>query len=720
MRTLLRWLLRLCFRFRAENLPVLEAPGPVLLVPNHVSWLDWLFVGVCLPGDWKFVVSSVTAQTSWVHRRIMLNRRSVAIDPASPFALKQLAAHLRAGGRRVLLAEGRLSCTGSLMKLYECTGFLLHKTPARVISCYLRGATRLRWSRNPGWRRWLAPVSAHFGAVLTPPKLTQVSGARARSQLTEWLRDRMVQQQFEVEMQFGPPHVLAAVIESARRCPRREILEDVQFKPVTYRRLLVGAELLARQWPRRLLAGQERVGVLLPNVAATPVALLSLWAVDKVPAVLNYSLGAVIMLTCARLAGLKQIITSRAFLERTGLNIEPLAQAGLQFVYLEDVRAAITGAQKLAALCRLTLQPAALLRHMRRRPARSGPADERAAVVLFTSGSEDLPKGVELSHANLLANIRQMLAVSDAVDSDRMFNCLPLFHSFGLTVGALLPLVRGFYVFVHLSPLHYKLAPANLYDRNCTIFLSTNTFLNGYARKAHPYDFRTVRHLFAAAEKLQETTRAVWAERFGVRLLEGYGATECAPAISLNTPFAARAGSVGRLLPGIEYRLAPVEDLPEGGRLLVRGPNVMRGYLNADANAHFQALGGWYDTGDIARTDADGYLYILGRLKRFAKIGGEMISLAAVEDALAGAFPHYGPRCAVAVLARPDPHKGETLLAVTNEPRLQPDDLRRAVLAKGLPALCVPRELKCVREIPRLGSGKINHRALAGLIGAQP
>jgi acyl-[acyl-carrier-protein]-phospholipid O-acyltransferase/long-chain-fatty-acid--[acyl-carrier-protein] ligase len=366
---------------------------------------------------------------------------------------------------------------------------------------------------------------------------------------------------------------------------------------------------------------------------------------------------------------------------------------------------------------------------------------ESAAVILFTSGSEGVPKGVELTHRNILANVRQMLAVTDLTDRDRIFNAMPLFHSFGLTVGLLLPLIRGMSVFIYPSPLHYRVVPTVFYNTDCTIMLGTNTFLNGYARKANPYDFRSLRYMFAAAEKLQEATASTWARRFGVRVLEGYGATECSPCVSVNTPLQAKYGSAGRLMPGMDYRLEPVEGItvegqaPTGpdqeiqdgtrgagpsreqvGRLFVRGPNVMKGYLNADANAKFQALDGWYDTGDIVRVDKEGYFHIEGRLKRFAKISGEMVSLTAVEDALAGAFPHYGLRCQVAVVARLDEEKGEKLIAVSNEARLSLEEVRAAVKARGLPNLAVPREVKFIHEIPKLGTGKTNHRELEKLV----
>ncbi len=713
MKRLLRLLARLLFGFRAFNEAVLKTPGPVLLVPNHLSWLDWLFVGVCLEDDWKFVVSSTTAEVSWVHRRIMLNRRTFPVDAASPYAVKRMAEHLAANGRLVLFAEGRMSRTGALMKLFDGTGFLLYRTHARVITCHLRGAQRVLFSPHPGWTRLFPRVTAHFSEALDPPRLQHLTTLQARNRYTDWLRDQMLDQQFRIEMAFGARTLPEAILSIAARRPNLVVLQDATMTELTYRRLLASAYLLARQWEGSLAGeGPGRVGVLLPNVNALPVVLLSLWSVSQVPAILNFSTGPATMLACAQLAGLKQIITSRAFLERAKLNTQPLLDAGIQLLYLEEVRARITPLAKLPALlrCRFAPHSAFRVRH----------SSDSVAVVLFTSGSEGQPKGVELTHANLLANIRQILSVLDVMDTDRFFSTLPLFHSFGLTAGVLLPLVRGIFTFLYPSPLHYRMIPTAFYNLDCTVMFGTNTFLNGYARKAHPYDFRSLRYLVCGAEKLQEATATLWSRRFGVRVVEGYGATECSPAISLNTAMDVRFSSAGRLLPGIEYRIEPVEGVSEGGRLFVRGPNVMRGYLNTDANAAFQALGGWYDTGDIVRVDADRFVYILGRLKRFAKVSGEMVSLTAVEDALAGAFPQYGLRCQIAVLSRPDEDKGEVLVAVANESKLSLEEIRAAIKARGLTNLCTPRELKVVKEIPKLGTGKVDHRELAKILVTPP
>ncbi|MEO6994441.1 MAG: AMP-binding protein [Lacunisphaera sp.] len=713
MKFLLRLLARLCFRFRAYNTAALNTPGPVLLVPNHVSWVDWLFVGLVLDDDWKFVTSSTTANSNWILRKMMVNRRTFPVDNSSPYAVRDMAEYLAKGGRLVLFAEGRITRTGSLMKVFDGTGFLIRNTNAKVITCYLRGASRVRFVRHPGWKKWFPKVTAHFSGAQTAPVFENVSNTVARQKVTNWLRDQMTLQQFEVEMEYGPKNLLAAVAETAANIPRRIALEDVSLKELSYRRLMVAADVLAAEWRRRLgPAKGEHIGVLLPNVNSQPVTFLSLWAAQKVPAMLNFSTGIPVMLLCAQLAGLKHIITSRQFVEKAKLNLTLLQDSGIKIIFLEDVSPQISKLTKFTALLRHTFSTGAGLRNTPLAP-------DNTAVVIFTSGSEGVPKGVELTHRNLLANVRQAIAVIDVTDEDRFFNALPLFHSFGLLGGTLFPLIRGCYTFLYPSPLHYRVVPTLIYDRVCTVLMGTNTFLNGYARKAHPYDFTSLRYLIAGAEKVQTATLDTWARKFGVRILEGYGATECSPLISLNTKMEPAVGTAGRLVPGLNYRLEAVPGVEEGGRLFVKGPNVMKGYLNPEANQKFHELDGWYDTGDIVHVDQDGYLHIRGRMKRFAKVSGEMVSLTAVEDALAGAFPQFGLRCAVAVIAQPDEDKGEKLIAVTNEPKIQLADVRAAVKAKGLSNLCAPREIKVVPLIPKLGTGKTNHRELEKMIAEQ-
>jgi acyl-[acyl-carrier-protein]-phospholipid O-acyltransferase/long-chain-fatty-acid--[acyl-carrier-protein] ligase len=706
MKTLLRLLLRVLYGFRSYNTQVLKTPGPVLLIPNHVSWLDWLFLLAVLDEDWRFVVSSNVARISWLHRLITVNRRTFPVDITSPYAVRAMAEHLQKGGRLVIFAEGRISLSGGLMKLYEGTGFLLQHSGARVITCYLRGASRLPFVRHPGWTRWFPRVAAHFSEVTQAPSFGKLPYSQIRGHLSAWLRERLLDQQLAVESAFGAKTVLGAVAAIARERPGFTVLEDITMQGLSYRRLMMAVRLLASRI--ELLpngAPDGRIGLLLPNVNAAPVSVLSLWAAGRVPAVLNFSQGVETMLTCARLAGLKQVLSSRQFLEKAKIDPAALKAGGLEVIYLEDLRGGISALSKGLAVLRAWFSPASGLDRDRQ-------ATGDTAVILFTSGSEGTPKGVELTHANLLANIRQGCTAMDLADTDRFFNAMPLFHSFGLGCGTLLPLVRGCYVFLYPSPLHYRIVPALVYDHSCTVLLGTNTFLNGYARKASAYDFCTLRFLVSGAEKVQMATFDAFSRKFGVRILEGYGATECSPIISLNTRIEPLFGSAGKLLPGMESRLEPVEGVEKGGRLFVRGPNIMKGYLNKEANAAFKALDGWYDTGDVVEVDEEGFLHILGRLKRFAKISGEMVSLTAIEEALSGAFPQYGPRCAVAIVAKPDADKGERLVAVCNDARVQLDAIRTLLRNKGLSNLCSPRELVHMQPLPLLGTGKTDHREI--------
>ena len=334
--------------------------------------------------------------------------------------------------------------------------------------------------------------------------------------------------------------------------------------------------------------------------------------------------------------------------------------------------------------------------------------------MLFTSGSEGTPKGVVHSHRALLANCAQLRSVVDFHPSDRVFNALPMFHAFGLT-ATLLPLMYGVRDFLYPSPLHYKIVPEMVYAEQSTIMFGTDTFLTGYVRKGNALDFQSLRYIFAGAEKVRPETRAAYMAHFKKPIFEGYGATETAPVLALRTWAQSREGSVGRLLPGIEARLEPVPGIEEGGRLLVRGPNVMLGYLRAEAPGVLEAPpDGWYDTGDIVTIDADGFVWIKGRAKRFAKIGGEMVSLAAAEALAAAVWPD-GVHAVVAIA---DARKGERLLLVTTQRDAAVRPLLAAARERGTVELQVPRDVLPVDKMPMLAAGKIDYPAVQRLAEA--
>jgi acyl-[acyl-carrier-protein]-phospholipid O-acyltransferase / long-chain-fatty-acid--[acyl-carrier-protein] ligase len=500
----------------------------------------------------------------------------------------------------------------------------------------------------------------------------------------------------------NPPSLFAALLEArSAHGGGHRIIEDPATAPLTYDRTIAASLVLGRRLARGTARG-DRLGLMLPNSVGAALAFLALQATGRVPAMLNHTAGADGVLSACRTAGLRRVISSRRFVELAKLSALAERLAGeVELTWLEDVREKLGVIDKLYGA--IALRFAASL-HRRLRISPSDPA-----AVLFTSGSEGAPKGVALSHANLLANRRQIAARVDFSPADLALNALPMFHSFGLTGGFLLPLLSGVRVFLYPSPLHYRIVPEIAYATGATILFGTDTFLAGYARRANPYDFYALRYVFAGAEAVRGETREIWSERFGKRILEGYGVTECSPVIAVNTPMHYRAGTVGRFLPLVEHRLEPVPGIADGGRLMVRGPNVMAGYLRGGDIE--EPPDRWYDTGDIVTVDGDGFVAIVGRLKRFAKLGGEMVSLAAVERIAQRALPEIRH----AVVALPDPRRGEKLILATEAHGFDRTRLLEAAHQLGLPEIAVPREVIEIDHMPLLGTGKTDYAAVTRL-----
>ncbi|MBM3618141.1 MAG: AMP-binding protein, partial [Alphaproteobacteria bacterium] len=482
--------------------------------------------------------------------------------------------------------------------------------------------------------------------------------------------------------------------------------EDINRAPLSFRMLVARSIILGKKLRKDTRHG-DPVGLLLPSANATLVAFLGLHAFGRVPAMLNFSAGAANITSACNTAKLKHVFTSRKFIEAGKLDslVPAIQLSGAKLHYLEDIAPTVSKFDKIYGL--LAAYTSCLWQHIL--PGR--PDD--SAVILFTSGSEGAPKGVVLSHTNLMANRHQVAARIAFGAQDIVFNAMPLFHSFGLTGATLLPITAGARVFFYPSPLHYRIVPELTYDTNATILFGTDTFLAGYAKFANPYDFYRVRLAVSGAEKLKDETRRVYSEKYGVRILEGYGATETAPVISVNTPMQNKAGTVGRILPGMEYRLEPMPGIDEGGKLIVRGPNVMRGYLLADKPGQLQPpADGWYDTGDIVKIDSDGFVHILGRAKRFAKIGGEMVSLAAVESYLSKLWPET-PHAVVAI---PDDKKGEQLVLFTEKKGAERAAILEYARANGIQELSIPKTVKVIEKMPLLGTGKVDYPAVQKLV----
>jgi acyl-[acyl-carrier-protein]-phospholipid O-acyltransferase/long-chain-fatty-acid--[acyl-carrier-protein] ligase len=494
----------------------------------------------------------------------------------------------------------------------------------------------------------------------------------------------------------GNKGVFDALIDARDRYgAKKPVLEDQERNALSYTDLIRAAFALGRKIAA-ITRPEERVAVLLPSSVGVVVTFFALHAFGRTPTMLNFTAGIRNLKSACKTAGVRTVLTAHRFVDQAKLDdlIDALDD-DYNVVYLEDVRARIGTADKaFAALA------GAFPRQFRHKARPSDPG-----VILFTSGSFGAPKGVILTQANLVSNVQQIAAHIELDPAWVMFNPLPTFHCFGLTGGVLLPLLTGMKAFQYPSPLHVKQIPPLIRDAKASILLATDTFVNQYARSSEPGDLSGLKFVVCGAEKVRDETHNLVAERFGpVPLLEGYGATEAAPVIAVNQPGANKRGTVGPLLPGLETRIEPVEGIARGGRLYVRGPNVMAGYL--DEEGHLQPPeGGWHDTGDVVELDEDGWVKILGRIKRFAKIGGEMVSLTAAEMLAAGVWPDARH----AVIAMPDGKKGERLVLVTDRLDASVDKLVAHAQAVGAPEIAVPRKIVRAPEIPVLGTGKTDY-----------
>jgi acyl-[acyl-carrier-protein]-phospholipid O-acyltransferase/long-chain-fatty-acid--[acyl-carrier-protein] ligase len=699
-------LMRFLYRVEVKGLEHYRAAGDrAVIIVNHVSFLDGALLAAFLPGAATFAINTHIAKKWWAKPFLGLID-ALPLDPTKPMAAKSLIKAVQSGKKCVIFPEGRITVTGALMKVYEGPGMVAEKTGAPIIPVRIDGAQFSPFSRirDKVRTRWFPKITL---TVLEPQEFQipdHVRGRDRREMASLQLYDMMT------EMIFATCNtdmtLFQALVEGrgvhGRKCP---VVEDIERAPLTYQALITRSYVLGRRLAA-ITGPDERVGVLLPNSAGAAVTFFALQAMGRVPAMLNFSTGLNNMLSACQTAQVKTILTSRLFVRMAKME-EVIAGLGetAEIVYLEDMRKQIGALDKLYGL--IASRFAGLIGPHTRKTA------DDPSVVLFTSGSEGQPKGVVLSHRNLLSNIQQLGAKVDFNPTDIVFNALPVFHSFGLTGGMLLPVLSGIKSFLYPSPLHYRIVPELVYDINATIMFGTDTFLSGYARMAHPYDFYSIRYIFAGAERVKDETRRIWSHKFGLRILEGYGATETSPVLAINTQMHYRPGTVGRFLPGITHRIEAIPGIEKGGKLIVSGANIMLGYLRAENPGVLEpSEDGWYDTGDIVEIDESGYITIAGRAKRFAKIGGEMVSLTAAEGQAATLWPDHQH----AVVSVPDERKGEAIILVTDNPEASRDALLADAQSKGIVELMVPKSVIVAEAVPLLGTGKIDYVSVQGLV----
>jgi acyl-[acyl-carrier-protein]-phospholipid O-acyltransferase/long-chain-fatty-acid--[acyl-carrier-protein] ligase len=689
---------RAFFRLEVTGLDnIAKAGHNAIIALNHVSFLDPPLALSILPKRPVFAID-VTMSRNWWIQPFLKFARTMALDPLKPFSLRAIINAVKAGDMLVIFPEGRITVTGSLMKVYDGAALIADKSDAMVVPVRIEGPEMTIFSRlkRSQVRRRLFPKITV--TILEPVQLKidpELKGRKRRQAAGSALYTVMSDLIFRTSPTDRT--IVEALIEAAKHHgPGWLAIEDPVRGQMSYRRLLQATSILGRKLMPYALEGHA-VGVMLPTSNAAAITLFAIMSAARVPALINFTAGAANVLAACRAAQIDTVVTSRAFVEKGRLeNLIAQVQAQVRIVYLEDIGKTIGIADKLRGFFSW------------KKPLIARKPDDWAAI-LFTSGSEGSPKGVVLSHRNMLANVAQAAARIDFGREDKLFNVLPVFHSFGLTAGTVLPLVSGVPTYLYPSPLHYRTVPELVYWTCATALFGTDTFLNGYARVANPYDFRSLRYVLAGAEPVREATRRIYLEKFGLRILEGYGVTECSPVMALNTPMFNKFGSVGRLLPGMEAKLEKVEGVEEGGRLYVKGPNVMLGYLRAEKPGVLEVPPeGWHDTGDIVTIDEQDFIAIKGRAKRFAKVGGEMVSLAAVEMLAAELWPDS----ITAVSAIPDPRKGERLIMVTDKHGATRSEFIAYARSKHASELMLPGEVVVLDKLPMLGSGKVDQLAI--------
>jgi acyl-[acyl-carrier-protein]-phospholipid O-acyltransferase/long-chain-fatty-acid--[acyl-carrier-protein] ligase len=711
-RAIFRMFFDIMYKVEVKGLENYKKAGRrTVIIANHLSYIDPALIASYIPEDIQFAINTTVSKEWWV-RPFLKIVRTYPIEPNNAMALKSLIDEVRKDRKIAIFPEGRTSATGSLMKIYEGPGMIADKADATMLPIRVDGTQFTCFSKLRKLMRGKFTLRRKIVITILPPvKITPPEGLDSRERrkyIGHALYDLMSDMMFESS--DDKETVFQSLINSSQVYGKKaQIMQDIDNNTASYHGLLLKSFILANLFSIDSKEG-ERVGLMLPNMVGSAIAFFGMQAAGRVPAMINFTAGASNVISACETAIINTIYTSKKFVKKAELDelVNSVRESGINVVYLEDLAQYVNIFMKIKCFLSASLYPQSYYESLCKNRD-----DANTAVILFTSGTEGKPKAVALSHRNLQANRWQIISRIDFNPYDCAFNALPMFHSFGL-MATLIMSLGGVKTFFYPSPLHYRIIPEIIYDIGATIMFGTDTFLAGYASYAHPYDFYSLRYVIAGAEKLKSRTRQLWFDKFGVKIFEAYGVTEAAPAISANTPMHDKPGTVGRLLPKIEYFLQHVEGIEEGGRLCVRGPNIMQGYIRPDNPGvieppSVEKLGdGWYDTGDIVSVDEESYVTILGREKRFAKVAGEMISLAAVED-MVSACDSDSVHAAVCIA---DEKKGEQIILFTNSKDLARDKIAKICKELHFSELYIPKVIVTVKELPVLATGKLNYRKL--------
>ena len=705
--------MRIFYRLRIvgqENLPV---EGPALLIPNHVTWVDALLLTATCQRRIRFVMERSIYNTPVLAGLFRL----MGVIPVSSTDgrremlefIKRARAALDEGYMVCIFAEGALTRNGMLGEFRGGFERIVKDSGHPIIPVYIGGAwgSILSYAHGKLLSR-LPALSPYPGTILfgTPMPATSLA-VEVRQKVAELSCDYFASRK---DQRRPLPEYF---IRTARQQWGRRAIADTSGKHLSYGRTLTGAVALSGKL-EGMIGDAEHVGLLLPPSAGGVLANLALSMLGRVTVNLNYTASEPSFRSAVNQCGIGTVITSRAFLEKV-----PTLPRLDGMIFMEDLLPAISGWDKFIALLKARLCPAALLCRS------AGFHADKSATVIFSSGSTGEPKGVMLSHHNIMSNIEALRMVFRVDLNDNICSALPFFHSLGFTATLWFPLTSGFSAAYHPNPMEGEKIAQVVREHNSTLLLATPTFLLSYLRRAKREDFASLRLVVTGAEKLKSKVADAFEERFGIRPMEGYGATELSPVITLNLPDVeidgvkqqgAKEGSVGHPIPGVAIRVVDPESGAilkpgEAGMLQVKGPNVMLGYLGKEEQTAEAVRDGWYLTGDLGVMDEDGFIRITDRISRFSKIGGEMVPHGVVEDEL---HNRIGQSCVLAVTAVPDEKKGERLVVIYTRGATDAAALQLHLAESDLPNLWKPGRDSFleVESLPILGTGKLDLKGL--------
>lgn len=704
------------FRVSVEGLENIEKTekNKNIFIANHISFIDGILVvyAAHIKQIVPVISKSFLTKNPWM--AVLLKgilEKFYVVDESNPMGIKNLIKFINDTDDDInvlIFPEGRLSNNNILMKMFDGPSKISLDTNSDIIPIFLDGPEKSIFSRTKSKLEYFPKITVFFRQAIKVSSFKHIEDQKEKIQsITQKMYDVLCDMNTKIKINNSST-LFQSLIEKYKNSKSKEIIftdhekyyleQGESIYTVLISAIALGDEIKKIQ----KFSNATNVGLLVPSTPATLKAFYAIQYAKLVPAIINFTNGVQTIQNSLNIAKIKTIYTFRKFIKKG--NLEELVDTlsnNYHIVYIEDINPLNTNTTNI--ISRMIMRTKLFFAYIAPQQFYYPNNPNSAAVILFTSGSEGHPKAVNLSHINLQSNISQLTSKIDTNTSDCLFHALPIFHSFGL-ITMLLAVQSNIKTLFFPDPKRYIFIPNLIYNANATILFSTNTFLKLYAEYAHQYDFYSLRYVFAGAEKLENSTRQMFFEKFGIRILEGYGATETSPVISVCSNMHYKVDTVGRFLPLIEHKIVPVEGISEGGELHIKGPNVMLGYMTINNPGKINYLKSWYNTGDIVSIDNKGFIKILGRIKRFAKIAGEMISLTVCED-LVQSDNIKNEICCVVIKNNKDQ---ETIVCLSTI-AIEQDNIIKLCKEKGISTMHLPKIYFQVKEIIKLSTGKNNY-----------